>query len=708
MGAGASSDPGRGRAKLSYRISLAVAIPFFAILTGGLITWRSYVATSATIQELATSLFREVTRQTVSSTRGHILRAVPTSVLIDEELRFDLLDREPEALAQGFVAVLRANPDFAWVSYGAQDGSFVGATRSDGALLTNRSVIHADGRTELWEHEVLEGGALRLRRHEEDSGYDPRTRPFYELARARGRRTWTPPYVFFDEGIPGITCATPHLVQGELRGVITVDFDLNSLSEMVSELRLSEHGSVFVFTPDGTMLAHPTLRLVAEHGHGGEGTLLEAADVDDPVVAAYFRAAQASGVAARGGEGEFSEQFFFEVEGEPWLASYTVFVIDDSIRWVVGVAAPESDFMGVVEDNNLNSLLISLGALAVAFVLAVFLSRMVSRPLVAVAREMERVGAFELDDHAREPTVFREIDQMDRALRAMKSSLRSFASYVPRDVVRAMLASGQGAKLEGQTREMSIFFSDVAGFTSLAETMRPDELVEMLGGYLEEMTAIIGAEGGTVDKFIGDGIMAFWGAPVPNDEHAEHACVAALRCQQRLQELRADESHPWARILATRVGIATGSVLVGNIGTHERMNYTVMGDTVNLAARLEGLNKQYGIGLLVSEATYRAAEHRVLARPVDLVAVKGKARGVRVYELLAMRGEASEAQVSLAARSEAALDAYLARDFAAAAAAWEALGEGDPVARIMAERARAYAAAAPPLEWDGVYTATTK
>jgi adenylate cyclase len=367
--------------------------------------------------------------------------------------------------------------------------------------------------------------------------------------------------------------------------------------------------------------------------------------------------------------------------------------------------------MGEMRASNVTSLLISAAGLAVAVLVSLLLANRVARPLVRLAAQMAEVGRFELAERPFEPTIFREIARMEDALVGMKRGLRSFASYVPRDVVRAVLASGQEATLGGKTQELTVFFSDIAGFTTVAEATKPDELVAMLGEYLDEMTRILVAHGGTVDKFLGDGIMAFWGAPLDDPSHAARACEAAIACRARLLELRARGERPWAVQWRTRIGLATGEVLVGNIGTPERMNYTVMGDTANLAARLEGLNKLYGTSILVSESTRRLAEGRIVARPVDVTAVKGKTLGVKVYELLGVASSAAPDAVAVAAASARALDAYLTRDFATAIAAWEevlAKLPGDDAARTMIARARGYAASPPPADWAGVHVAEEK
>jgi adenylate cyclase len=585
-----------------------VAVPLLVALTGAAVISYSHARGRRQIEHNTAELFRRVSTQAGAEARAHLLQAAPVADLalrlLDEDERLDeggpdagepagaagdpRRVRDPRALARRFVAFLRAHPELSWVSYSDEAGSFTGAFHSaSGAYRANLSTI-ADGKTELWEYDVDDAGAWTLRRHEADTGYDPRTRPFYQAARDRGGRVFTEPYIFFEQGVPGITCAVPrHDGEGRLLGVVTVDFDLNRLSAFVAGLRPSERGEVFLFTPGDAperqlLLAHPTTRLVETSGHGADGRLVSLADLDATPVRAL--AAQA----ARGRRGFFA----FADGGATWFGGVSEIRIDDGLTWIVGAVAPEADFVGGLRRDLRNMLLVNLGVLVVAVLAAVVLASAVSRPLVGLAAEMREIGEFRLDERPRRASRFREIELMNEALTRTKGGLRSFAAYVPRDLVRSVLASGQEAVLEGKVKELTVFFSDIAGFTTLSESVNPEELVELLGGYLDELTSIIAEHQGTVDKFLGDGVMAFWGAPADRPEHAALACEAAVRIQRRLAGR--------GGALSTRIGLATGEVVVGNIGTHERMNYTVMGDVVNLAARLEGLNKQYGTSIMIS------------------------------------------------------------------------------------------------------------
>jgi adenylate cyclase len=221
------------------------------------------------------------------------------------------------------------------------------------------------------------------------------------------------------------------------------------------------------------------------------------------------------------------------------------------------------------------------------------------------------------------------------------------------------------------------------------------------------MTDIILDLGGTLDKYEGDAIIAFWNAPVDQPDHALRACRAALRCQARLAERREEYRRASGHELRMRVGLNSGPAVVGNMGSERRFDYTAMGDTMNLASRLEGAGKIYGVSILAGQETERRVRSEILAREVDIIRVVGKAQPVRIYELLGERGSAPGEIIERADRFGRALAAYRARRFAEARAAFAAL-HGDPVAVLYAERARRAAAEPPPADWDGGHTLDRK
>ncbi len=282
-----------------------------------------------------------------------------------------------------------------------------------------------------------------------------------------------------------------------------------------------------------------------------------------------------------------------------------------------------------------------------------------------------------------------------------KAHLRGvFSQYVSRPVVDRILENPGRAKLGGERKNLTVLFSDIRGFSHVAESMQPEDLAAFLHEYLTPMTDLVLASGGMLDKYIGDAIMAIWGAPVDAPDHAAQACEVALRMHEALVELNRKWVVAGKARVAIGIGINTGAMSVGNMGSEARFEYTVLGDAVNQGARLEALTKEYGVGILVGEATASAAGDRFLFRELDLVRVKGRAQAIPVFELV---GRAGKSDPTFAR----ALALYRNREFAAARIAFASLPD-DPAAAVMASRCDDLAAAPPPSDWDGVYDQRSK
>lgn len=215
----------------------------------------------------------------------------------------------------------------------------------------------------------------------------------------------------------------------------------------------------------------------------------------------------------------------------------------------------------------------------------------------------------------------------------------TFSKFVSKDVVDELLKNPENLNLGGSKKDITIFFSDIRGFTTMSEKMGPEELVQFLNQYLSEMTEIIIEFKGTIDKYMGDAIMAFWGAPVPLEDHAYYACAASLAQMRRLAVLKEEWKARDLPVMDIGIGLNSGPAVVGNMGSSHRMDYTCMGDTINLGSRLEGSNKEYATNIIISEYTYEKVKDRIIARELDLVKVKGKTKPVRIYELIDLVNE---------------------------------------------------------------------
>ena len=282
-----------------------------------------------------------------------------------------------------------------------------------------------------------------------------------------------------------------------------------------------------------------------------------------------------------------------------------------------------------------------------------------------------------------------------------------FRHYLSPDVIERVIQNPELLRLGGEKREVTSFFSDVAGFTSISEELAPEELVSLLNEFLQEMTDIILASGGTLDKYEGDAIIAFWNAPLDQPDHALRACRAALVCQKRLGELQPHFQQKYRQRVAIRIGLNSGEAVVGNMGSSRRFDYTAMGDTINLAARLEGACKQYKVPILVGEETYRRVQNDIAAREVDIVRVVGKAKPVAVYEIVGETSRLSPAESERLRAYNEAREAYKRREWEKAESLFGRI-EADALSALYGERCRALRLSPPSQDWDGVFDLKSK
>jgi adenylate cyclase len=368
--------------------------------------------------------------------------------------------------------------------------------------------------------------------------------------------------------------------------------------------------------------------------------------------------------------------------------------------WTLATVIPEAEFLGPVE-RTIRQLLMGLAILILAagIISAWLARRVIATPLILVVDELKHVARFDLDKVRRHASHMIEIENLSNAIADMAGGLAAFRKYIPSDLVKALVSEGIEPRPGGSIRNLTVLFSDIAGFTGLSERLG-DQIIPLLSRYLDTMSREVSGHGGTIDKFIGDAVMAFWGAPAANADHAVDACRAALACQRAL--LASGLSDDGGRPLRVRVGINSGDMLVGNIGSDLRLNYTVIGDAVNIASRLEGANKEYGTDIIIGEETRRLAGDRILVRELDRLTVYGRAGGIAIYELLgiAENGAVLPAWVALFERG---LAAYRRRDFTAAASFFHNVVDARPAdqpARIMLARCQHYLESPPGEDWE--------
>jgi adenylate cyclase len=373
--------------------------------------------------------------------------------------------------------------------------------------------------------------------------------------------------------------------------------------------------------------------------------------------------------------------------------------------WVLGVVGAQNDFLGGLIEARTRLLGAALLVMAIILAGGALTLRAVQHGLKRVVRVTAKMREF---DFAPTPAIapFRDLRSVMESLEQAKTAMRAMGKYVPIDLVRDLYEMNHEPMLGGEIRDLSIMFTDIAGFTTISETLSADHLAAALGFYLNVVTSVIHDCGGTIDKFIGDSVMTLWNAPRLCADHPMKACAAALACRDATAKLFASELWQGLAPWATRFGLHHDRVMVGHFGSPDRLSYTALGDGVNLASRLEGLNKQYGTAIIASESIVQEASGAYSFRLLDRVAVKGKKQGVQVYELLGPVGlDGARGDHVLA--YEAALRLYWERDFAGALKIFQSHPD-DPPSAILAQRCRALMLLPPSPDWEGVFISMVK
>lgn len=388
------------------------------------------------------------------------------------------------------------------------------------------------------------------------------------------------------------------------------------------------------------------------------------------------------------------EKEFATDEWGTWISGYApIFTSDHKLAGILGVDVSAQKVIEYERKYMLIIFGITLITCILVVILAIVISTRITHPLYLLKDDIEKIQGLELGSDTYFETVFKEIISMENAVDNMKKGLRSFSKYVPADLVTQLISVSKEAVLSGEKKAMTVFFSDIADFATISERTETEELLKNLAVYFSGMTTTIHENKGTIDKYMGDAIMAFWGAPNDMDNQAFYACQSALLCLKFLEDFNSEMERCGSPKFNTRMGINTGEVIVGNIGYEKRLNYTVIGDNVNLASRIEDLNKNYGTNIIISESTYNEVRDKVLARKLDYVIVKGKTKGIYIYELICLNGSESPMQQEMVDIYNRAVELYLNKKWEEAQRLFEKVLEvkqEDKPTKIMIKRCREY------------------
>lgn len=704
--------------KPTLHVTILTLFLTFLFVTAGSLTYYNYEENSKATINIAEDLLSEVSRKITWRVESLFESTV---MLTNEVSELSYLPTKPDFMshpAQWFlVESLLARPNIYSVYIGFADGDFyqlISLPEENGQLrdllnapkearLAVRRVFDrpADGRRiELWqflnrERRMVGSKGLRF------TNYDPRNRPWFQQAMGTEEVIHTGYYIFGSTDGMGMTFA--RRFDGNVPGVFGVDITLDGLSRYFADQKVGRNGFVFMFNEKLQITAHPdpaSVLATTEMPGGRKTVRLSLRDLPDPLMGALADAVEKWDGTSRG--------MVLRAGGVRHLVHLETIESQGTEKEYLAVAAPLSDFTGYMDRTRTRSLIFAGLIILLAIPIAVYNARLMSRPLNRLAREADKIRHFNLDSPVDVESKIAEIADLSKAVKAMQQSLSSFGRYVPKTLVKRMLLTGMDPVLGGARREATMLFTDIADFTSISESMEAEKLMLTVSEYMQEVGSVILENGGTIDKYIGDAIMAFWNAPTRQKNHAELACEAALQAREASSALNAMWRDNGMPELFTRFGIHTGEPIIGNVGSDDRINYTAMGAPVNLASRLEGLNKYYGTQILVSETVVRRVEGKFAFRSVGKVMPKGLSAPIRVFELM---GRSDEFVCTLDSDNascvielwETGFASYEARKFEDAAEIFERCLRNDPSDRLaatMLERARALAAYPPGEDWD--------
>lgn len=626
---------------MSFRLTLTACVMAMIGLLAGLLIFVQVSTLDRVTEDAATSTMEAASKSTISFLQlqiemlSRMARALAFSPSIMESSDPD--DSSPAAgLIKGNVVQWPAL-DSIYVGY--DNGRWLQVQRLDGLTENQRERVGGPPEaafaitTTRW-HDGQELPTSRIFQDKAGSrierldipprGYDARQRGWYIEARRAGQLITSTPYLSFNLNVPMITFSTP--VNGRAQGVVGLDLKLDNYSKSAPTMRLGESGYLVLFDSQGALIAHP------KYGSMFERTSADAVAPRLPSTYDLQDTIEGEVIARWDKTSPYWRKLSWK--NKAYFARIETIALSPTVTANVLLVAPEDQFAKEIRALNRKARILAL--LACLFIIPaawIFGTRM-SQTIAAITAEADRLQKMAPPSKSAVGSFIAELGTLGETIHKAQRAIWSFSRLAPREIVRGVLDNSISTELGGTRQDITALFTDVRGFTTIAESADPDVLMQQTSRYFTALTDVIISQGGTVDKFIGDAVMAFWNAPHPQSDHCERACRAALQAKAANEAINCQFEREGLPPFFTRFGIHVGEAVVGNLGSSERMNYTALGNVVNLAARLEGLNKQYDTQILVSDAVYERVKHGFCCRFVDNVVAKGMAAETKVYELL--------------------------------------------------------------------------
>ncbi|MFM9927416.1 adenylate/guanylate cyclase domain-containing protein [Variovorax sp. H27-G14] len=620
----AAPPPGRSR---RFRVDVGTIVSAVALAQSLLLVSLGYWGSQRLVSRIGVSAHKSGHDRTEDKVLAFLLKAESVVNAVGTAPTLRPAGDQSERTAELLWTLLQQSPELDSIYVSNEQGQMLMALRYPVPAMRHIE-LGASFTTETWQYKLPPDAEADVQQRYATqriasyrSSYNPTQRSWYLQASSKQGPIWTQPYVFAAAQELGVTYALPskrrYADSSPQSLVVAGDVSLGRLSDFVRQFNSAGYGDSALLSADARVLARSDTPGV-----------LHRLDAPSGVLGALHAHMVADGTASSSEDTAFS----FAHEGRRYLVQTSRI---PATGWQLVSWVPEDMLLGDLRRAVLWGLLLALGFLASALFMSLKLSRLVTSPVENLSHIARRIGLLELDNLPREPSRVLEIQHLDQALDDSARSLRAFSKFVPVAVINQLIAEGHAIAPKGSPRRITVMFTDVEGFTSISESLDTDVLVGMLTDYFNLATGIFARHGGVVDKFIGDGIMVLWGAPADLPDAEYQACLAALELHVEMNELNRKWQQEGLPEFRTRVGIHTGTVIAGVLGSNDRLSYTAFGDVINVASRIEGINKQLGTQMLMSEETFAGLAGRLHARRIEeLVELRGRQTRMVLYELM--------------------------------------------------------------------------
>ncbi len=603
---------------ISFTVSLVALFTALLVISSTFIGAYNYHENAKNAYNMIDKNNYEIRKNLVETVVDYLLKTeADLKVLTKADLENDVIS------SYNMVSIimweqLMANDGLSSIFIADKDGNFLQARREPEYALRLIEKV-GDKYVDTWEYkdENYQTKYMKIGL----ATYDARVRPWYKEASTPNKFTWSDPYIFASTGKVGITIAYPKIDDfDEKIKVVAVDISLGIISKFLEYQSKILGGDLVLFNESGTIIgASFDLEILKEAKQ-----VLKLQDLPSLY--------QDSFKAISNGEKKVKLK---DSSGKNIIFEYSHFPKEFPKNWYLATYIDEDKVVGELQASLQKTLTISSFIMLFFIFIIIYLAKGISKPIVDISSKIYALKDMNLDINLFQNSHIKEVGDVQESLIALRSGLSSFKRYIPADLVKQLIKQGIEAKVGGDEKNLAILFTDIEGFTTISETMKPEELMVHLSDYFDNLVKIINKNNGTVDKYIGDAILAFWGAPLDVEKPALLAVKSAIEMQKELITLNKNWVLSGKPKLHTRVGIHYGKTLVGNVGSQERLNYTIMGDSVNIASRLEGVNKSYGTSIIISEDVYEfIKDENIEVKYLDTIFLKGKTTPTKIYEVV--------------------------------------------------------------------------